>query len=252
MAESNFRQTQYAFAAHIRDPEHNPAPADVNPKRMAMYRELLLNNIKSVVANGFPVLTEILDEAHWLELVQDFFAKHESHTPYFAELPEEFLSYLSRERGNPAQDPPFLLELAHYEWVELALSLADGEAPPVSDELELTPLVCVLSLSELAWPLAYRFPVQRIGKTYQPTSAPPEATYLVVYRDREESVRFMEVNPPTYRLLQILEENGPQMAETGLRQIAAELGQDDPAAVLEYGKEIVRGLAQRGVVGCKL
>ncbi len=249
MAEPTLRQTQYAFAAHIRDPESHPAPPGVSPVRMAMYRELFFNNVSSFIANGFPVLKEVLDAAHWLELVQDFFARHQSQTPYFAEFPEEFLAFLSEGRGKPPQDPPFLLELAHYEWVELALSLAAGDAPPACPELEQDPLACVVSLSEVAWPLAYRFPVQRIGRDFQPAAPPAEPTFIVVYRDREDAVRFMELNAATFRLLQILQEDGPRPAGQCLRRIAEELGHADPAAVLEHGAETLRGLARRGVIG---
>lgn len=45
------------------------------------------------------------------------------------------------------------------------------------------------------------------------------------------------------------EENGPQLAEDALRQIAMELGHPDPAAVLEHGAKTLRGLATRGVIG---
>jgi hypothetical protein len=34
------RAAQYAFAAHIRDPARAPAPADIAPRRMAVYTEL--------------------------------------------------------------------------------------------------------------------------------------------------------------------------------------------------------------------
>jgi len=249
MAEPDFQQTQRAFAAYIRDPGQNPLPPGVKPERMAMYRELFFNNIKNVIVTGFPVLKEILDEAHWLELAQDFFARHRSQTPYFADIHQEFLAFLSQERGPRPDDPPFLLELAHYEWVELAISLAEGDAPAASLELEKAPLACVVALSDVAWPLAYRFPVQRIGKAFQPAEPPAEPTFLVVYRDREDAVRFLEINHATYRLLQMLEEGGPRQAEDCLRQIAAELGQSDPADVLEHGAGTIQGLAMRGVLG---
>ena len=46
MAElPEFQQKQYAFAAHIRDPENNPAPSGVEDRRMAIYRELFFNNL---------------------------------------------------------------------------------------------------------------------------------------------------------------------------------------------------------------
>ena len=249
MAKPNFQQIQYAFAAHIRDPGHNPAPPGLKPERVAMYRELFFNNMMNFIGSGFPVLKELLGEAHWLELMQDFFAHHRSTTPYFSEFPEEFLAFLSNERVGHPEDPPFLLELAHYEWVELALSIAEGEAPLASPQLEENPLQCSISLSEVAWPLAYRFPVQRIGKDYQPWEAPAETTCVVAYRNREDEVRFMEVNPPTFRLLQILQTEGATLAQECLLQIAQELGVTDPEPILKYGSDILLDLGQRGVVG---
>ena len=249
MAKPNFQQIQYDFAAHIRDPGHNPAPPGLKPERVAMYRELFFNNMMNFIGSGFPVLKELLDEAHWLELLQDFFANHRSTTPYFSEFSEEFLAFLSNERTGHLEDPPFLMELAHYEWVELALSIAEGEAPLASPELEENPLQCSISLSEVAWPLAYRYPVQRISRDYQPWETPAEPTCLVVYRNREDEVRFMEVNPPTFRLLQLLQTQGATPAKECLLQIAQELGVTDPEPILAYGADILRDLGQRGVVG---
>ncbi len=248
MTKPNFQQTQYAFAAYIRDPLHNPAPPDVKPERVAMYRELFFNNINNFISTSFPVLKTILDESHWLELTQDFFARHRSTTPYFSDFAEEFLKYLREERHNP-QDPPFLLELAHYEWVELALELAEGEAPLPSLALEQNPLDCMITLSDVAWPLAYYFPVQRISRDYQPAEPPLDATLLVVYRDREDKVHFVELNPPTYRLLQLLETEGRLPTKQCLLQIATEMGTSNTDSILTFGAEIIRDLANRGVLG---
>lgn len=243
-----FQQSQFAFAAYIRDPERNPAPSDVQPARMKMYRELFFNNVQSFIESGFPVLRKVLDDARWLAMVQDFFARHRSQTPYFSSIPEEFLAYLQNERGARTEDLPFLLELAHYEWVELALAIAEGEAPEKSPRLVEDPLACDIALSELAWPLAYRFPVHRICRDYQPAETPAEPTCLAVYRDREDQVRFLELNPVTYRLLQILQEQGRCSSTDCLKQIAQELGQTDPSAVLSHGADLLRELARRGLI----
>jgi hypothetical protein len=37
------------------------------------------------------------------------------------------IAYLQNERKTNADDYPFILELAHYEWVEMALSIAQEE-----------------------------------------------------------------------------------------------------------------------------
>jgi hypothetical protein len=243
-----FQRTQFAFAAYIRDPHRHPVPPDVAPARMGMYRELFFNNIENFIATGFPVLKSILAGERWLALVQDFFSRHRCRTPLFIEIAEEFLAYLREERGERPEDPPFLLELAHYEWVELALAVSEVEVPPPDAALARDPLLHKIRLSELAWPLAYRFPVHRIGPDSQPAEPPAEPTFLVAYRDCEDIVRFMEVNPVTYRLLEILEEGGPLPARDCLMRIAEELRHSDPAAVLGFGADILRGLAERGVV----
>ena len=113
-----FRLKQAEFAAYIRDAANNPPPADVDPQRMAMYHELFFNNIDSFLSSNFPVLRKILNDQEWLALAQDFFAVHRCRTPHFSEIAEEFLDYL-QNRENTG-DYPFLLELAHYEWVEMA------------------------------------------------------------------------------------------------------------------------------------
>ena len=119
----DFKSKQDEFAAYIRDPENNPVPADVKEQRMVMYRELFFNNIEGFLSGNFPVLRKILNDRQWFALAQDFFAKHPCKSPHFSQIPEEFLDYLQNERDS-SEDLPFMLELAHYEWVEMALSIA--------------------------------------------------------------------------------------------------------------------------------
>lgn len=253
MIESSpsFQTVQYGFAAYIRNPDQNPMPKNLAPERMKMYRELFFNNIENFLATGFPVLKSLLGDVRWPNLVQCFFADHCSHTPLFVGIAEEFLDYLAHERPPHPDDPPFLLELAHYEWVELALDVSELEPPaPAPDELiSQSPLSRIPRLSELAWPLVYRFPVHRLGPNVQPEEPPPEATYLLVYRNRSDQVKFVEINPVTYRLLELLETNEPRPLEQHLRQIAEELGQPDPGHILQFGSDLIRDWAHCGIVG---
>ena len=43
---NQFQETQYQFAAYIRDPEHQPIPDQLESRRMAIYRDLFFNNIE--------------------------------------------------------------------------------------------------------------------------------------------------------------------------------------------------------------
>ena len=62
---ADFQKKQYEFAAHIRDPEHNPAPDGVEDRRMAIYRELFFNNLLKLISNTFPVLRKLHRPEHW-------------------------------------------------------------------------------------------------------------------------------------------------------------------------------------------
>ncbi|MCH8302887.1 MAG: putative DNA-binding domain-containing protein, partial [Proteobacteria bacterium] len=119
-----FQQKQYAFAAHIRDPENNPAPSGVEDRRMAIYRELFFNNLHNLIGSTFPVIKKLHKPDKFRSLIRSFMVRHEAQTPYFLEIPREFLAFL--ENSYEMQDDafPFLIELAHYEWVELQLSVS--------------------------------------------------------------------------------------------------------------------------------
>lgn len=243
-----FQRLQFAFTAHLRDPEKSPAPTGIEDRRMKIYRELFYNNVEGFIANGFPVLRSLYYDASWHRLVRDYFARHQAHTPFFHGIAEEFLQYLQHERSPQPEDPSFLLELAHYEWVELALNISEAEAElsavnPEGDLLEAIP-----ALSPLAWNLAYQYPVQRISAKFQPQEAPAQPTHIVVYRNAQDRVNFLEINMITARLLQLLEEQPAQNGRQLLEQIAQELQHLEPGTVVSAGYEMLMMLRDRGII----
>lgn len=243
----DFKARQQEFSAYIRDPVKHPAPADVKSERVEMYRELFFNNIDSFLSGNFPVLRKILDDRRWQELAQDFFARHSCKTPYFTEIAEEFLDYLKNERHNP-DDPPFLLELAHYEWAEMALSIS-REATAVNPPYAGDPSAATtLSLSPLAWPLAYRFPVHRISPAYQPATPPDQPTFLVVYRDPDDEVHFIEITPVTYQLLDIIQEQPGKQARAYLASLAERQRHPQPESLYDSGFEIIQTLTKKNII----
>lgn len=238
-----FRETQLEFAAHIRHPQQNPPPADIEPRRMQIYVDLFYNNIESLLAGSFPVAKRVLGAARWPALVRSFVHLHGSESPYFLELSQEFLAFV---QGRGALEcTEFLLELLHYEWVELALGVSEVELPdsgfdPAGDLLDGTVVV-----SPLAWRLAYRYPVHQIGPGYQPDVPPAKPTELVVYRRRDDRVRFMVVNAFTLRLLVLLE--ACESGRAALESLATEAG-IDPQTVFKEGIETLERLRQAEIL----
>jgi hypothetical protein len=246
--ERRLRELQRSFAAHLRDPANAPAPAGVEERRLAVYRELFLNNVSGLLAGTFPVLHAILGPERWQRLARDFYRSHRSRTPLFLEIPREFLDYLADERAAVEDDPPFLHELAHYEWVELALAieeqaLADVAADPSGDLLEGVPV-----LSPLAWPLAYRFPVHRLSPDFQPAEPPADPSFYVARRDRHDQVGFLHVNAVTLRLVERLQQAPGLTGAAQLEALADEVPQLGRAAVLEGGAAALRQFLEAAVV----
>ncbi|MBX3617371.1 MAG: putative DNA-binding domain-containing protein [Nitrosomonas sp.] len=243
-----FVRQQYEFAAHIRNPEKNPHPSTIEKRRMNIYCELFYNNVEDLIANTFPVLRKIMPDSHWHALIRDYFADHLSHTPLFPEIPREFLRYIESERKSCAYDPPFLFELAHYEWVELALSIFDESQTEMAVDTEGDLFDGIPAISPLAWLLSYSFPVHKISESFQPEVPGGLETNLIVYRDKHFNVQFIEVNKITARLVHLVGENSLKSGFALLRQIAAEMGHPQPDAVMHGGVQILNDLRKRGVV----
>ena len=70
--QPDFIRRQYEFAANIRDPEKEPAPADIEERRMAVYRELFYNNVESFISGTFPVLRKLHRDEPWHALIRDY------------------------------------------------------------------------------------------------------------------------------------------------------------------------------------
>jgi hypothetical protein len=243
-----FIRRQYEFAAHIRDPDHQPAPGDVEDRRMAIYRELFYNNVEGFLSNTFPVLRELHEDDRWHAMAREFFAHHHSQTPLFLEIPREFLNWLENEYSAQPDDLPFIQELAHYEWVELALSISEENITATDADPEGDLLTGIPVLSPLAWHLAYQYPVHRIGPDYRPDQPGDDMTCLVVYRNREDEVGFMEINPVTKRLLELIDADNEENGKLLLNRIATEMSHPQPEVVINSGLEILKGLAEKDII----
>jgi len=239
---------QTEFTAHIRDPDRQAVPDGIEDRRMKIYRELFFNNISSLLASNFPVLHRLLDDEAWEALVRDFYANHRSKTPLFPEIAREFLQYLQDEREEHSSDLPFLLELAHYEWVELALSLDERDTTDLAADRDGDPLQGVPVLSPLVWVLSYRFPVHRISPDFQPGSAPEQATHLLVYRNRADDVKFMQLNDVSRLLLEFMAAMPEASGEELLKEVAKAIHHPEPQKVISAGAGLLHDLAARDIL----
>ncbi|WP_166426160.1 putative DNA-binding domain-containing protein [Paraglaciecola sp. 20A4] len=238
----DFQKTQLEFIEHIKDPDNKPFKHPVESRRMDIYRDLFFNNIKGFLSSGFPVLESLYNEEQWNSLARQFFATHDCRSPYFTDISKEFVEYLSNEYELQAHDPIFMKELAHYEWMELAVSIRKQ-----TQKWDASKTVSNVQMSQLASVVSYQFPVHQISQDYQPTE-PSEAIYLVIHRDSDDKVDFTLITAMTAHLLLTIE-NNEQLSIDSLNTMMIEsLPQLDAEQVIQGIKQIVEQMIAQEIL----
>lgn len=247
-SEQTFKDLQYQFTAHIRDPANNSAPDDIEDRRMGIYRNLLYKNVEGFLANGFPVIRKLYSDHNWNKMVRDFFSNHQSQSPYFKDISKEFVDYLNNERNTQAEDPIFLNELAHYEWQEIVLTFLDADVDWNTIDKDGNLLKGTPVLSPFIRLNHYKFPVHKIRPEFQPDAAAEHPTFIIVYRDLNDKVGFMEINPMTTRLIELIASNESQSSEQILTTLAGEIPSLEPQQVVQGGHTALSQLKQKDIV----
>ena len=239
-----FQRFQHAFTSHIRNPRVNPCPPGIEAGRMQIYQRLVYQNLEGFLLTCFPVLRKVLGARRWSRLVRGFLAGHHSHSPFFRQIPEEFLQFLQNDGALPATFPEYVLELAHYEWIELVLATSTDTPEwevidPTGSLLEQRPI-----LNPVLANLRYDWPVHRIAPRVRVSAA---ETYLLVFRDAGDLVQFTEINAFTSRLIHLLE-SAEHTGRTALEIIIKEARHPSAEAVIQGGFKIMHDLQARGAL----
>ena len=89
--------------------------------------------------------------------------------------------------------------------------------------------------------------VHKIGPQFHPQHPGEQPTYLIVYRNADQQVKFMQVNPVTARLISILQDKRLSGREA-LQAVADELQHPNPDIVLEGGQHALGQLYDAGII----
>ena len=104
-------------------------------------------------------------------------------------------------------------------------------------------------ISPLAWVLSYEWPVHAISVEQWSDEKPEQLTWIVVYRDKQDKVGFMQINPVTARLIQLLDDDETSMSgRQVLEQVALELNHPQPDVIIEGGLDTLRQLRKKDIV----
>lgn len=241
MGQCDFRTLQRQFAAAIRHQADYTSPCgNVTSRRLKVYQDLFLNNVSQFFASTYPTCNAILSSERWEELMRDFLAHHSAHTPYFHFLGQEFLAFLESDVYVSADDPPWLIELADWEWRELEVSIEAAEplSPTFFVDKESTyQLSPTARLCHYAWPVHQAFPEADLQ---------PQSTFLLIWRDSKDDIHFAQIAPLMATVLAKLKEK-ITFADL-FTQLAMQYGQADDV-LWKQAQPFLTQLAQQGVIG---
>lgn len=232
---------QLAFGKHVRNSLQHPCPPDITPRRARIYQELLFNNVCGFLNTCFPVSKSVIDAEQWTALARKFFTQWRCHTPYFSQIPQEFVTYVAT-LALPDELPVWLPELLHYEWVELDVELHMDTPTPITREHTDK---ATLSVNPTLRNLVYQWPVHRISRQFLPTNA--ETTCLLVYRDQDFRVHFMAINPLTSRMI-ALAASRCYTPDSLLDALLTEIQHPQPDQIKLFGRAQIEEFIHLGIL----
>ena len=247
MPEPEFVRLQRAFTQYLRNPEEVTPPPGHEERRLAIYRHAIFANVEGLMKDNYPRVREVTNETDWNAMLRDYLIRHVSTSNAFVDVPLEFLDYLEKERNEPA-DPPFLYELAHFEWLETLIG-ADERRIDLADIDRDGDLISGIPVANpILRVVAYRYPVHAIGPEYQPTEAPPVPTRIAAFRDLDNRYGFLDLNDASARLLELVVEAKGFTGREIFAAVARELGQTDVSALITAGSSILVRMVDRAVI----
>lgn len=243
----DFQAFQTGFAARIRNPRGQPRPPGVPAQRMRVYEELLYNNLEGFLLACFPITRQLLGTRAWRGLVRRFFVEHRCRSPLFRDIPGEFLGWFQPLAAELFPKRPYLYEFMHYEWVELAVSVAPEDAVPPDCDPGRDLLAVRPVLNPTGRLVSYRYPVHRIRPRYRPNGVGEGAYWYLVYRDPEHAVRFIALNPVSARLVELIRDT-EMTGHQAMTRIACELHHPNPDLMTAMGRALLDKLRYAGAV----
>jgi len=212
-------------------------------ERWLVYRKLVQSTLRDAVALAIPRTIARLG-ALFDEYFARFLGERGPATHYLRDVTNELLDYCAPLWATDARVPPWALDLARHEAVQIVVSALCERA--VAEPLGELELERGLRFVEAARVVRYAFAVQRLSAD-EADRTPPDAvpTELLVYRDPEHDVRYLELTPLAAALLERL------LAGASLKEAVLEAcseTEQEPGAALDGTARLLADLAERGVV----
>ena len=223
--QPELRDQQIAFTQCLRHPSIAEMPVGVAPERMAIYRELIRNNLLGFVESTFPVSASLLPQALWNALCNDFMASARCQSPHFMDIPAHFLEHVAQLHWPQLAEYPWLGELLHFEWMELAVDVAETDEGLTSDPIHSN--ASGWHVTANVWPMAYQWPVANWSASTNLEDIEKGLQGVLFWRDQDLRTRMLTTTPLTLAVVDRLKAS-PWQTTSQLVAWATDAGVTDP------------------------
>lgn len=186
-----FADDPKAFGAERSLGKADQAALETFSSRLLTYRGLARNALEDPLPDCFPITHALLEAADlWDDCMDAFLASRTIQSSYYRDVNPAFVTWLSNSAWGQERWP-FLLQLAHFEYIEVEILRWPDE--PLSKDLKAKPTADAQIVFDGATRnLAYAY------RVHEATKEDPEPeggeTFLLGYRDAEGDFNYSELS----------------------------------------------------------
>lgn len=125
LSDETYEQ-QAALASYCRD-GHLPKIDATIPDNLDQYRRLVFNIISDALETTYPISVKKLGVEDWVQLVDHFFSNYPCSSTQIWSMPYELITYLETSDDPITTKFPWLMELLHFEWLEVEIFCDEDE-----------------------------------------------------------------------------------------------------------------------------
>jgi hypothetical protein len=215
-------------------------------ERFLIYRKLVHNRLRAATRESIPRCAARRGKDKFIADFAAFMEACACSSPYLRDIPAEFVEWVvTRWREDP-EVPPYLGDLARHELLEGDVrNDPDGGEAPTGKALALDATLLFDGSARL---MHYDFAVHKLSYATDDRSDPPEqSTHLLVYRDAEVKVRYLELTPWASAVMDRLLVHGDAL-QAGLLAAAAAMHEPLDDDKLAKAATLFADLADRSVL----
>ena len=180
-------------------------------KELSIYKSLALEKINITMKQSFPLCFKILKD-YWGEIIVDFYHNFPSKSAIYLQITKNFSEYLKslkfKMKFRNANFPKWLHELAEYEWAELDLFNFHPQDLTITERKKDLSEGDYVKLMKAHKIFKFDYPVSKIvehlnskRKIYNITFFKKQKETLLIFRDKQDKVRYFLLSPGSYFLV---------------------------------------------------